>query len=188
MSSDPSVLGNQTIREVGARELRHQTAKVIGSVRDGERLILTRHGQPQALALSIDDGIELIIEPELTALADAAQRDLGAGRLQTLEPPGPYPVLLAQEAAAAYEQMNKQDRARLRSALVRGRADERRLLWLPSRRWLVAFSYSDESMALVHGAFEVGEVERALIGEQIWLARERRTLERRLHARDLPRG
>jgi prevent-host-death family protein len=185
MSGDPSVLRDQRIREVGARELRHQTATVIGSVRDGERLILTRHGQPQALVLSIDDGIELLIEPELAALADAAHRDYREGLVEALQPPGPYPVRLAQAAVAAYGRMNKQDRRRLRASLVRGRADERRLLWLQSRRWLVAFSYPDERFVLVHALFEAREVERALIGEEIWAARDRRALERRLHARDL---
>jgi hypothetical protein len=81
--------------------------------------------------------------------------------------------------------MNPRDRYELRVAVVGGKAEMRRPVWLRSRRWILSVSYPDDETVLVCAALEVRELERDLIGEEIWLARERRDLERRLHARDL---
>jgi prevent-host-death family protein len=181
------VLAEQRVRTIGARMLRHRTADVVRTVTAGERLIVTRHGEPQAVVLSLDDALELLVEPELAALAAEAERDFREGRVEAVDPPGPYPVLLSTDAADAYGRMNRQDQSALRVALVRRRADEGRLLWLRSRRWLVSFSYPDAETVLVNAVFERKELERELIGDEIWLARARRDLERMRHARDLAR-
>ena len=110
-------LANQTIRAVGARELRQRTADVIRSVGRGQRTILTRHG-----------------------------------------------VVLASGAARLFQRMNPRDRANLRSALVRARADEERLMWLRSGLWLVLFSYPDAETVLVCAVFDARELERELVG------------------------
>ena len=107
--------------------------------------------------------------------------------IEPIEPPGPYAVVLAREAASAYARMKASDRRALRTALVRGLADERRLLWLRSRRWVVAFAHLDSETVLVTPAFEARELERELIGEELYAAQARRNRERRLHARDLTR-
>ena len=171
-------------REVSIGELNRATSAVVRSLTPGERLVITRHGEPQAVVLSVRDAVELVVVPRLAALAAAGERDFRSGRVETVEPPGPLALLLAQEAAACYESMNRRDRTDLRALLVRGEAEEERLLWLRSRRWLVSFTYPDAEAVLVLGVFEVAELERELVGEEVWLARARRDLERRLHARD----
>ena len=189
MNYDPprrgGVLADHEIREVGARELRHRTGHVVRSLQAGERVILTRHGEPQAVLLCIDDAIELLVEGQLGPLAEEAERDFREGAAETLEPPGPHPVVLSQQAAEAYRRMKPRDRYELRVAVVGGKAEMGRPVWLRSRRWIVSVSYPDDETVLVGAALEVRELERELMGEEIWLARERRDLERRLHARDL---
>jgi prevent-host-death family protein len=179
------VLADLEIREVGARELRHRTAHVVRSLRAGERVVLTRHGEPQAVMLTIHDAIELLVEGQLAPLAAEAGRDFREGAIEPVEPPGPHPVVLAQQAAEAYRRMKPRDRYELRVAVVGGKAEDGRPVWLRSGRWIVSVSYPDDETVLVGAALEVRELERELIGEEIWLARERRDLERRLHARDL---
>lgn len=179
----PATLMRQEIREVGARQLRHNTAAVIRSLRDGERLIVTRHAQPLAVVLSVRDAMELLIEGERTASAAAATRDYEHGAVEELGPPGPLRVVLARGALSSCGRMNVRDRRLLRDSLVRGEADEDPLLWLPSGRWLVAFSYPDDVTVLVHQAFEVRELVRALVGEEVLDRRRRIELDRWLHNR-----
>jgi prevent-host-death family protein len=88
-----SLLAGQEIREVGARELRHNAAGVVRAVRDGERTIVTRHGEPQAVMLSVKDAIELLMEAQLAPIVDGAERDLREGPVEALEPPGPFPAV-----------------------------------------------------------------------------------------------
>jgi prevent-host-death family protein len=175
------------IRELAIGELNRSTSRVVREVADGQRIIVTRHGEPQAVILSIGDAIELLVEGQVGALSTEATRDFQEGAIEAVEPPGPHPVMLARDAAAAYARMNPRDRVELRVAVVRGLADEGRPVWLRSRRWIISVSYPDDETVLVCAAFAVRQLERELIGEEIWLARERRDLERRLHARDLER-
>ena len=178
-------LADQDVREVGARELRHHAASIIRSVADGERTIVTRHGEPRAVMLSIDDALDLLVEPWLPALAQQAEREYAEEGVERLEPCGRFPVALASEAAGAYESMSPRDRRELRLAVAAGEADEERPVWLRSRRWIASVAYPDHRTVLVCAIFAVQELERELIGEEIWLRRARRDLERRLHARDL---
>jgi prevent-host-death family protein len=173
----------QTVREVGVRELSHSTAAVIRAVREGERLVVTRHAEPQAVVLSVNDAVELSIEGERVASACAAERDYAEGAVEELGPSGPVPVVLARAAVVSCQRMNARDRRLLRDLLVRGEADEERLLWLTSRRWLIAFSYPDEATALVHQAFEVRELIRAAVGDDVSDRRRRIEQDRWLHGR-----
>jgi prevent-host-death family protein len=50
------------IEEVSVRELSRNTCAVVTRAREHERLIITRHGHPVAVLLSIDDCIRLIAE------------------------------------------------------------------------------------------------------------------------------
>jgi prevent-host-death family protein len=53
--------GAQTIREVGVRELNRGTTRVLEMALAGERVIVTRDGQPIAVLLSVDQAIELLL-------------------------------------------------------------------------------------------------------------------------------
>ena len=176
-------LADQTIRPVTIGELNRSTSNVVHSVRDGERVVITCHGSPQAVVLGLRDAMELLIAAELPALAARAHADLQAGRVEAVQPPGPNRVRLAGAATAAWERMRPRDRRLLRQALVNGEADEERLLWLPSGRWVVAFSYVGDATALVHQVYEVKELERALIGDEIWTRRARCDRDRLMHWR-----
>jgi prevent-host-death family protein len=187
-------VGEVSVGKVSVGKLNRSTSRVLRAVRTGERLIVTRHGQPQAVLLSMSDAIELLVEPELPALAVAAERDFREGRVEAVEPPGPCPVVLAQAAADSYVRMTPRDRFELRLAAVRGLAEEGTPVWLKSRRWIISVLYlvaesegTGHETVVVCGAFEVRELERELIGEEIWDARARRHGERMLHARDLER-
>jgi hypothetical protein len=94
----------------------------------------------------------------------AAEMDFREGRVEPVEPPGPHGVVLASGAARMFQRMNPRDRANLRSALVRARADEERLMWLRSGLWLVLFSYPDAETVLVCAVFDARELERELVG------------------------
>ena len=142
-----------------------------------------RHAEPQAVLLSVRDAIELLVEGELAALAARPERDFEDGAVEELGPTGPVRVVLAGEAPGSCRRMVPRDRRLLREALASGLADDERLLWLSSGRWVVAFSYVEEAAALVHQAWEVRELERALVGEEIGQRRRRVTMDRALHGR-----
>jgi prevent-host-death family protein len=56
-----------SVREVPLRELNRRTSDVIASVRDGQRTIVTRHGSPVAVILSLPDLLDLTRPPKTTA-------------------------------------------------------------------------------------------------------------------------
>jgi prevent-host-death family protein len=47
------------LREVSLRALNRHTSDVIGGIRDGERVVITRYGIPVAVLLSVADALEL---------------------------------------------------------------------------------------------------------------------------------
>jgi prevent-host-death family protein len=49
------------IREVGVRALARATARYIRAAEYGERLVVTRHGDPVAVILSIDESIAFVL-------------------------------------------------------------------------------------------------------------------------------
>jgi prevent-host-death family protein len=49
------------IEEVSVRDLSRHTSRILTDVRDHHRLIVTRHGHPIAVLLSIDDCIEMLL-------------------------------------------------------------------------------------------------------------------------------
>jgi prevent-host-death family protein len=51
----------QDIEEISVRELSRHTCGVLTRVRERNRMIVTRHGHPIAVLLSIDDCIELVL-------------------------------------------------------------------------------------------------------------------------------
>jgi prevent-host-death family protein len=49
------------IREVSVRELKQAMSRVLAGVVDGERVIVTRHGRPTAVILSIEQAVDLFL-------------------------------------------------------------------------------------------------------------------------------
>ena len=49
------------IREVGVRALARETARYIRAAEYGDRLVITRHGDPVAVILSIDESIAFVL-------------------------------------------------------------------------------------------------------------------------------
>jgi prevent-host-death family protein len=53
--------GPTVIREVGVRELNRRTSRVVEMAEAGERIIVTRDGQPTAVFLGVDQAIDLLL-------------------------------------------------------------------------------------------------------------------------------
>jgi prevent-host-death family protein len=62
------------IREVSVRELNRATSRVVAGAVDGERVIVTRHGRPIAVILSIEQAVDLF----LTSSEEFVRMRLGA--------------------------------------------------------------------------------------------------------------
>ncbi len=53
--------GPTAIREVGVRELNRRTSRVIEMAEAGQRVVVTRDGQPAAVLLAVDQAIDLLL-------------------------------------------------------------------------------------------------------------------------------
>jgi antitoxin (DNA-binding transcriptional repressor) of toxin-antitoxin stability system len=183
LSSSP-VFSDGEVRGVAVGALNRGTSRIIDSLRDGERLIVTRHHDPVAVVLSPRDAMEVLAAPALVELADAALREQGAERLSEPWPHvGPFKIQLATVAQDCLHRVGGRDRGALKRRLGRGDADPVRPLWLPSGRWLAPFSYAGEASVMVHALVDIRELERELIGEEVWQRRLVRDLDRHAHAR-----
>lgn len=184
MDRGSTLLREGRVQELTIGRLNRETSAVVRSVEDGERLIVTRHGWPQAVVLSVADCVELLVEPALARLADDARADYESGATSVPWPYlRPYRVRLARAADAQYRRVGGPDRRAIRRTLGRGLADEARPLHLPTGRWLAPFSYLDENVALVHDFIDARKLRRALMGEEIFMQRRRRNIDRLAHAR-----
>jgi len=54
-------MDRQSIREVSVRELNRGTSRVLQMASAGARVIVTRHGEPVAVVLSVDQAIDLFL-------------------------------------------------------------------------------------------------------------------------------
>ena len=180
----PGPLDQGVVRAVTAGELNRYTSETVRSVEPGERLVVTRHHEPQALVLSIPDAIELMVATRLGALAVAAREAFEAG--ETFAPwprVGPTLILVPATARNLFRRLAGRNRGGLRRALCRAHDNRRRPLWLPTGRWLVPFSIAGDEVALVHDLIDTRPLERALIGEEAWRERLRVAGSRRDHGR-----
>ena len=77
---------NQPISELSATELARATASVLDRVARGERVIVTRHGQPAAVIVSIGTGIDLALagSERFALLRREAHEELEAGVTEAL--------------------------------------------------------------------------------------------------------
>ena len=66
------------ISEVGVRELSRATSRMVRLALRGERLIVTRNGQPVAVILGVDDAVEWLVASadEFERLRMAAREEL----------------------------------------------------------------------------------------------------------------
>jgi prevent-host-death family protein len=56
LKTDPSMT-----REVTVRELGRETASVLGAVAAGDRVLITRHGNPIAVILSVEEAVDVFL-------------------------------------------------------------------------------------------------------------------------------
>jgi prevent-host-death family protein len=72
----------QASREVTVRELSRATGSGLEEVSAGKRMVITRHGNPVALILAIDDAIEVFLAhaEEFVRMWLAAREEFDAAR------------------------------------------------------------------------------------------------------------
>lgn len=190
-------MAHQMVRAIGARELAHETQAVLREVCDGTRLVVTKHREPIGVIMSVRDAVEALLlssgELEIARAADPGDV-IPRGAVEAW-PPGLFPNLayeLCAPAALASHTRMRRVRSRDRVALVRTLAaepglDSPSLVWSRSGRWLFACSPVGPRLGVLHGLFDAADLERELMGEELWLARERQYSQRSLHGR-MPRG
>lgn len=172
---------------MGVRELNRTAPAVVASIRDGERMILTRHGNPQGIIFSVRDAIELALAPSLERFAIAAEEDYQQGDVLKLWPERlPSEVLLARRAASDFEVMHTGHRGVVRRVLRAMDPWNARPLWSPDGHLLIPFSMPAEAVVLVHAVVDAWSVERALIGEGLHRARQARDAVRGLRRGEWP--
>jgi prevent-host-death family protein len=76
----------QPITEVPATDLARKAASVLGRVEKGERVIVTRHGRPVAVIVSLWDGVDLALagSERFTLLRREAREELESGMTKAL--------------------------------------------------------------------------------------------------------
>jgi antitoxin YefM len=80
------------IKSISVRELRPNISKVIDDIHDKfDRYIISRHGRPEIVMLSIDDyeslleTLEIESDKKLMQRLKKAEKDIAAGQGRTLE-------------------------------------------------------------------------------------------------------
>jgi prevent-host-death family protein len=69
-------------REVSVRELSRNTSGILRQVREEGRMIVCRHGDPVALVLSLEDGLDWALSRMDGETADRIHQDLLKGRYE----------------------------------------------------------------------------------------------------------
>ena len=187
-------MARQAARQVGVRELSRATHKVLGAVEDGTRLIVTRHREPLAVILSVRDACEGLVlsTGELQPIESGAPA--GGGNPWPGGGPRPIDVFVPPRVAAREDlrRVPARDRFVLHRELYArerepgGGRRAARLVWADSGRWLFVCSHAESGLAVVHELFSGQELERSLMGEELWLARAKQRIERSLHGRLKP--
>ncbi|MDQ3572807.1 MAG: type II toxin-antitoxin system prevent-host-death family antitoxin [Actinomycetota bacterium] len=182
-----SVFARQEVREVSVGELNRSTSEVLRSINDGERLIVSRHGEPMGIVLSVRDAVEAMVEPDLGSLeprlrgrcpveASALWRRVGSGRLAFSE--------AAERQARAVIPI---DRVHLQKQMDRavqvGLVREPTLVWSRTGMWVAAFSQLKPDLTLIWDLISTEDALRTLLGEEMTAQMRQRDLERLVHAR-----
>ena len=187
-------MARQEARQVGVRELSRATHDVLRGVSDGTRLIVTRHREPVAMILSVRAACEGLVLS--TGQVKPVARGAPADGVKPWPGGGPRPIdLFVAPRVAAREDLRRVP-ARDRFALHRqlyarerepgGACGAARLAWADSGRWLFVCSHAEPGLAVVHELFSGQELERSLMGKELWLARAKQRIERSLHGRLKP--
>lgn len=73
--------------EIGIKELKNTASRVIGSVEEGERVVVTKRGRPAAVIMSIDDAEDFVLAhaDEFVRMRIAGRRAHDAGKSIALE-------------------------------------------------------------------------------------------------------
>lgn len=68
--------------EIGVKELKNATSRVIASVEGGDRVIVTKRGKPAAVIMSIEDAEDFVLAhaEEFLEMRLAGRREHEAGR------------------------------------------------------------------------------------------------------------
>lgn len=178
-----------SVREVQIRALSRETPWVVGSICDGERSVITRHGEPLAVLLSVRDAIELFLVAGggLEEIVDTGWREFRRGLATE-----PWPHLTRRRlcfscrAMARYNRLGPRDRGQLRRSLLRASMPapgDARLSWIDSGIVLALFSASPGSRLIVHALLDGRRFERRLIGAELAQKRLRIALDRHTHGR-----
>ena len=185
-------MARQRVRAVSTRELSHATQEVLREVRcgDGTRFVITRHREPVAVILSVRDAADAY----LVSAGDLEPVDLDLDH-------DAAPVVGALGGLRMHAIERLVSSRRLRGVAPRDRAALCRRLyeldragggpmgahpwleWAPSGRWLFVCSLPEPGRAVVHDLFDGRELERSLMGDELWAARERQDAQRSLHGR-----
>ncbi len=171
----------QSIRRVTISELRHRASEVVRGVRDGDRLIVTRHSQPQGVILSIRDAIELFSAVDLERLAVAGARERKAGEVVRPWPElCPLRIEVSRSATSNFDRLAGADRGGIRRSLLNG---EGPIFWLKTGKWLCGSLRPEPGVVLIYALISTLYLERSLIGEAIYLERQRADIDRAVHDR-----
>jgi len=70
------------LAEIGVKQLKNTASRVIDSVENGERVVVTKRGRPAAVIMSIDDAEDFVLSfsEEFVAMRLAGRRAHRAGR------------------------------------------------------------------------------------------------------------
>ncbi len=73
--------------EIGIKELKNTASRVIESVEEGERVVVTKRGRPAAVIMSIDDAEDFVLAhaDEFVRMRLAGRRAHAAGRSVRLD-------------------------------------------------------------------------------------------------------
>jgi prevent-host-death family protein len=79
---------SQPVREVSISQLRKELAAVVEAVAVGERVIVSRHGRPRAVLVSLDDAIDVAVvaSEEFARLRREVRLELERGTAESFDP------------------------------------------------------------------------------------------------------
>jgi prevent-host-death family protein len=75
------------LREIGIKELKNTTSRVIEEVESGERVVVTKRGRPTALIMSMEDAEDFVLAyaEEYVEMRQQGRRDYEAGKSVSLD-------------------------------------------------------------------------------------------------------
>ena len=181
-------------RCVTATELQRNWKELAASIADRERIVITKHGRPQAIVFGLRDVVELMIDAEQRQIESLAAQDWESGRAVQLMPDEhPRKIFLSRLAAGSIDAQGRSMLSKImRRELRRVKSEEESPLWLRGidggGRWLIPFSqvfcHDGAEAILAHDVIDAWEIEKELIGLTLHAGRSRREAVSLQHCRD----